>query len=83
MSEDKKESNPWADLVIAILSVNSYPLEKTFALFPSLEDNVLFNPTVLRDLSSADVARRLGAAGYNRGDTMTAIFTERLTSLEN
>ena len=81
MSGDKKESNPWADLVIAILSVNNYPLEKTFALFSSLEDNGLFDPTVLADLSSADVARKLGAAGYNRGDTMTAIFTERLTSL--
>lgn len=81
MSGDKKETNPWADLVIAILSVNNYPLEKTFALFESLEDNGLFDPTVLAGLSATDVARKLGAAGYNRGDTMTAIFTERLSSL--
>lgn len=74
-------TNPWADLVIAILSVNNYPLEKTFALFESLDKNGLFDPRCLAELSAADIARRLGAAGYSRGDTMTAIFTERLLSV--
>lgn len=81
MSGDNQETNPWADLVIAMLSVNNYPLEKTFALFQPLEENGLFDPVALADLSSAEVARKLGVAGYDRGNTMTAIFTERLVSL--
>jgi hypothetical protein len=76
-----KDTNPWADLVIAILSVNNYPLEKTFALFNSLEESGLFDPGSLAAFSSGDIARKLGAAGYDRGDTMTAIFTDRLISL--
>ena len=81
MRGDVRVTNPWADLVIAILSVNSYPLEKTFALFESLDENGLLDPSCLAELSAADIARRMGAAGYNRGDTMTAIFTERLVAL--
>ncbi len=81
MSGGVRDTNPWADLVIAILSVNNYPLEKTFALFESLLENGLFDPTTLAAFSPADVAKRLGSAGYNRGDTMTTIFTQRLISL--
>jgi hypothetical protein len=75
------KANPWADLVIAMLSVNSYSLEKTFSLFDSLAEQGLFVPTKLSALGQADIAKRLGAAGYSRGDTMTAIFAERLGSL--
>lgn len=81
MSEGIPDTSPWADLVIAILSVNNYPLDKTFALFEALKKNGLFDPACLAESSPADIARKLGSAGYNRGDTMTAIFTERLISL--
>jgi hypothetical protein len=79
--DSKTAADPWADLVIAILSVNNYPLDKTFALFESLKENGLLDPTALAAVGPADVAQRLGSAGYNRGDTMTAIFTDRLVSL--
>ncbi len=74
-------TGPWADLVMAMLSVNNYPLERTFALFDALQAQGLFDPAVLNEAPSASIAKKLGAGGYNRGDTMTAIFTDRLVSL--
>lgn len=76
-----KHTNPWADLVIAMLSVNNYPLDRTFALFDKLEDEGLFDPNVLASSSASEIARKLDGAGYSRGVAMTAIFTERLLSL--
>lgn len=81
MSEGAQTTNPWADLVIAVLSVNNYPLDRTFALFDQLEAQGLFDPKKLASSTASEVARMLGEAGYNRGDTMTAIFTDRLLSL--
>jgi hypothetical protein len=81
LSGSSKHTNPWADLVIAMLSVNNYPLDRTFALFDKLEAEGLFDPSVLASATASEVACKLGAAGYNRGDTMTAIFTDRLLSL--
>ena len=50
-------------------------------LFESISENGFFYPTCLPALSASELARRLGAAGYNRGDTMTGIFTGRLQAL--
>ncbi len=74
-------SNPWADLVVAMLSVNSFPLERTYQCFDGLEAEGLFLPEKLGEWDEAEVARRLGSAGYDRGPTMTAIFSERLVAL--
>jgi len=81
LSGSRKHTNPWADLVIAMLSVNNYPLDRTFALFDKLEDEGLFDPNVLASSSASEIARKLGDSGYNRGVAMTAIFTDRLLSL--
>ena len=75
------ESDPWADVVIAMLSVNNYPLDKTFSLFDQLRANRLFDPSFLAASDAAELARRLGAAGYDRGTTMTEIFADRLLAL--
>lgn len=37
--------SPWKDLVIAILAVNQYSLEKTYPLVGSLDKTGLFDPT--------------------------------------
>ena len=66
---------------MAILSVNNYPLDRTFALFDALQAEGLFEPSVLAEATPSVIAQKLGAAGYNRGDTMTEIFTKRLLSL--
>lgn len=81
MEQDRRSTKPWADLVIAILSVNNYPLDKTWNLFDGLEENGLFDPRVLAGCDLSELARRLGAAGYDRGDAMTAMFTDRLAAL--
>ena len=86
MEPGKKQANqtttgPWADLVMAILSVNNYPLDRTFALFDALQAEGLFAPPVLTEATASAIARKLGSAGYNRGHTMTEIFTKRLLSL--
>ena len=73
--------DPWADLVVALLSVNNYPLEKTFGLLDPLRENRLCDPAFLGSCDAAEIARRLNAAGYRRGATMLAIFTDRLASL--
>lgn len=76
-----RATNPWADLVIAILSINSYPLDRTFALFAQLEPQGLFDRSQLASATASEVARRSGEAEYDRGHTMTAIFPERLMPL--
>lgn len=73
--------NPWPDLVMAILSVNNYPLTKVFTLFDALKANGLFDPHNFTCWNREEITRRLGAAGYDRGTVMTAIFTDRLSSL--
>jgi hypothetical protein len=71
----------WRDLVVAILSVNNYPIEKTLRLSESLERNGLFDVAVLAANGLADIGKRLGEAGYNRGAFMHELFTQRLCSL--
>ena len=73
--------DPWADLVIAMLSVNNYPMEKTFGLANQLREKRLFDPSFLLSCDLSELTRRLGSAGYDRGETMTVIFTDRLSSL--
>lgn len=83
MTKEKVDwrGNPWADLVIAMLSVNNYSLIKVFNLFESLKANDLFDPCGFACWNREEIARRLVAAGYDRGHAMTAIFTDRLSSL--
>lgn len=66
---------------MAMLSVNNYPLTKVFTLFDALKDNGLFDPRNFACWNCEEITRRLGAAGYDRGTVMTAIFTDRLSSL--
>ncbi len=74
-------TGPWADLVMAILSVNNHPLDRTFALCEALRDQGLFEPAVLAEATPESIARKLVAGGYDRGHAMTEIFTDRLLSL--
>jgi hypothetical protein len=77
----KALDNPWEDLVIAILSVTQYKLEKTYALLDSLRIEGLFTPSNLMRWSENEIATRLRAGGCNRGAFMTKLFAERLAAL--
>jgi hypothetical protein len=73
--------DPWADLVISILSVNQYSLDGTFGAIGGLRAQGLLDPRNLMRWDLAQVATRLIAAGCDRGPFMTNLFALRLCSL--
>src|SRR4029453_12840770 len=72
---------PWSDLVVSILAVNSFSLERTFSLLEKLHSEKLTDPEELSARTPPELYVRLIAAGYNRGEFMTYLFAERLSSL--
>jgi hypothetical protein len=78
---DREHANPWADLVIAMLSTGGYSAERTYGLWEALNANGLFDPAHLANWDHEELARRLGASGYNRGDYLTGLYVERLASV--
>jgi len=75
------EDDPWSDLVVAILSVNSFPVERTYALLDRLRAEKLTDPAHLSQQTAPALYSKLVAAGYDRGEFMTYLFAERLSSL--
>jgi hypothetical protein len=71
----------WSDLVVAMLSVNNYPLEKAYVHVQGLKSAGLCSPENLSRLGEDDVVKRLEEAGCNRGAFMTRLFARRLWSL--
>ncbi len=67
-------------LVASVLSVNSYPLEKSWSLLPALGKSSLTDPDFVAGADPGDVTVRLGQSGYNRG-MLTGMMAERLRSL--
>ena len=63
--------SPWDDLVISILAVNQYSLEKTYACKEGLQAKDLTAPATLLELAPAEIERRLKAGGCDRGAFMT------------
>lgn len=56
-----------ADLLVAALAVNSYPLVQAWALLPALREQGLVDPAVVAALRNEEIAERLDRAGYRRG----------------
>lgn len=71
----------WSSLVIAMLSVNNYPLDRTLSHFEELELQGLFNPENLAIWNLDETVQRLTRGGYDRGPVLTAILAERLVAL--
>jgi hypothetical protein len=71
----------WSDLVVSILSVNQYSLEKTYACLPALQSLGLCSPDKLGSWDVEDIIVWLKQAGLDRGPFMTALFAKRLSSL--
>ncbi len=76
-----EQENPWPALIMAILAVNNFSLAKVLGLFEGLDANSLFDPENLAGWDLVEVARRLKAAGYDRGPWLTNMLAERLSSL--
>jgi hypothetical protein len=69
------------DLVLSLLAVNQYSLEKTYSSLNGLRNEGLFEPENLMTWTAAEIATRLKRAGVDRGIFMTTLFSERLSSL--
>ena len=76
-----KRDTLWDDLVVSILAVNQYSLERTYALLHGLQEHKLTDPLILAGEQPDELKNRLSAAGCDRGDFMTKLFAERLSAL--
>lgn len=76
-----EEDSPWEDLVVSILSVNQYSLEKTYAIVGGLREAGLVSPQNLVAWEIERIVSRLKFAGCDRGAFMTPLFAARLASL--
>ena len=85
MSEQTKPKasidDPWEDLVISLLSVNQYSLEKTYQHAEGLREQGLFIPKNLVKWDQEGILLRLKAGGCDRGEFMTNLFALRLANL--
>ena len=92
-SSTAQSDNPWEDLVIALLSVNQYSLERTYPLLEGIRAEKLADmqhlaawtvPQIeerLKAASMPQIEERLKAASCDRGSFMTGLFAQRLHSL--
>jgi len=71
----------WEDLVLSMLSVNQYSLERTYSSIEGLRQQGILDPTNLMLWEPDQIAERLKAAGCNRGAFMTKLFAQRLSNL--
>jgi hypothetical protein len=71
----------WQDLVVSILSVNNYSLEKTYSSVDSLTREGLFDPEKLAGWTLDEIAVRLRRGGYDRGKYLNKLLAIRLMSL--
>ena len=56
LNKPLEPDEPWADLVIAILSVNSFAVERTYALLPQLRGAKLTDPEELAQRSAPEAS---------------------------
>ena len=61
--------SPWEDLVIAILAVNQYSLEKTYAHKPGLQAQDLTVPAKLTGLAPDEIERSIFMAAVATVET--------------
>src|SRR5689334_72661 len=78
---DDQNGAPWSDLVVAILAVNRWPVEKVYTLLPTLQDAGLLEPNNLAAWGIDAIKSALEKSGYTRGDYMTTLMAGRLKSL--
>jgi hypothetical protein len=68
------------NLVIAMLAVSQYPIERALGLRDRLRDAGLLDPRNLATWTVARVADELRSSGYDRG-RLTSMYADRLVSL--
>ena len=73
----------WQDLILSILSVNQYSLEKTYKSVEALRMTELFDPKNIASWSIDKIQDKLREGGCDRGTFMTHLFAERIAALGN
>ena len=73
--------DPWEDLVVSILAVNQYSLERAHGLLRELREQGLTDPKFLEQREPEEIEKRLKAAGFDRGPFMNMLFAGRLSGL--
>ena len=76
-----RDRSLWEDLVVAVLAVNRYSLEKTYSRVEEMRREGLFEPENLMRWTPNEIVLRLKSARYDRGQFMTYLFAVRLSSL--
>lgn len=82
LSKEKKvkTTNTWHDLVVSMLAVYNYTLEKVDTYSAGFEKQGLFEPDKIKKMSHEEIFDALEKSGYKRGN-LNAIFTERIQAL--
>lgn len=70
--------NEIESIVVGVLSVNRYGLEKAYALLPALENGGLLDSELVAAMDIEDLIIGLEAAGYRRGRLMTKMASRYL-----
>lgn len=68
------------DLILALLAVNHWDVEKAATITEGLRAQGLTAPTVIMSRSLEANAEHLGQAGYNRGQYMQRLMSGRIMS---
>ncbi len=72
------ETDCFTDLVISLLAVNGWNLEKAGGLLDTLRGQGLTDPSVISGRLYGENAKSLEAAGYSRGEYMISLLTDRI-----
>ena len=73
--------NPFADLIIAVLAVNGFSLERAYSLLDALDEQGLFSVEKCAMSLNEDLALALARAGYRRGSFMNLLIAERIKKI--
>ncbi len=68
-------------LVVALLAVGGYSLQRAWDALPALRKESLCDPKAVQLLDEGEIVRRLARSGYNRGATVTTSMAKRLMAL--
>ena len=68
-------------LVVAMLTVNNWALEKAWAILPKLTELELCDPQRLSALSHDEIFARLKRAGYTKSDYVVGLLADRLREM--
>jgi hypothetical protein len=78
---EQVESEPVVHLMVAVLAVGGYSLQRAWNLLPSLQKEGLTDSKAVEDYDEAEIVRRLSRSGYDRGPIVTASMAKRLMAL--